>query len=181
MSKPAPCRLFMWAGGKTKMLPHYKALLPDNVHERPYVEPFAGGAALFNHLSEDVSLSGILSDLNEEIIDLYRLIRDDPEFLIESMTRRNDAGCHSPLRSANRSITNFASSIGKCRKGRRQQLYSTSLCAPASMVSGKPARPRRGAMERRLDLPHKRSTPSIPRQCKPGQGSLLAWICAPAL
>lgn len=74
--------LFMWAGGKGKMLRHYAPLLPADVARRSCVEPFAGGAALFNHLSTDRTISATLSDINAELMDLYRLVRDDPEFLI---------------------------------------------------------------------------------------------------
>jgi DNA adenine methylase len=41
-----------------------------------YIEPFVGGAAVFLHLQPHTA---ILSDSNEDLIDLYRGIRADPE------------------------------------------------------------------------------------------------------
>ena len=41
--------LFIWAGGKTKMMKHYESLFPsafDNKIES-YSEPFFGGGAMF--------------------------------------------------------------------------------------------------------------------------------------
>ena len=37
--------LFMWAGGKTKLLKHYQPYLPSYVTH--YHEPFFGGGAMF--------------------------------------------------------------------------------------------------------------------------------------
>lgn len=75
--------LFMWAGGKGRMIKYYSRILPDNLHERHYVEPFAGGAALFSHLTSRSAIESTLCDINTDLIDLYRLVRDDPETLIE--------------------------------------------------------------------------------------------------
>jgi len=77
-------RLFVWAGGKSKLIARYAPILP-NVEGRFFVEPFAGGAALFAHLSEDGAIPAILGDVNAEIIGLYRAVRDEPDRLIDSM------------------------------------------------------------------------------------------------
>jgi DNA adenine methylase len=37
--------LFMWAGGKSKMMKHYRPLMPKEI--RGYSEPFFGGGAMF--------------------------------------------------------------------------------------------------------------------------------------
>lgn len=76
----------MWAGGKSRMIQHYEALLSDGLKSLPYAEPFAGGAAMFQHIGGDARPDAILSDVNNEIIDLYRLVQSDPEFLIARMT-----------------------------------------------------------------------------------------------
>lgn len=86
MPKPASDRLFMWAGGKSKLLPHYKPLFPKDVHAQRLYEPFAGGAALFNYLSSQYPIEASLSDVNPEIIGLYHLVQKDPDFLIQQMT-----------------------------------------------------------------------------------------------
>lgn len=91
MPNPAIDRLFMWAGGKNKLITQYTPLFPQDVHERQIHEPFAGGAALFNHLASQRQISGSLSDVNDEIIGLYRMVRDNPTDLIIEMSRLQDA------------------------------------------------------------------------------------------
>lgn len=75
MTKTKP--LFMWAGGKTKMLKHYAPI------ERPvysmYVEPFFGGGAVF--LNENPKLS-IINDTNSEIMGIYSSVKKDPHAFI---------------------------------------------------------------------------------------------------
>jgi DNA adenine methylase len=78
-------RLFMWAGGKSRMIPHYLPLLGEKHHRLPYIEPFAGGAAMFQHMSGGASPKATLSDINLEIVDLYRLVKSDPQFIIKEM------------------------------------------------------------------------------------------------
>ena len=46
MSKP----LFMWAGGKNKMIKNYLPLLPEKV--TVYSEPFVGGGAMYLYVQE---------------------------------------------------------------------------------------------------------------------------------
>lgn len=53
-----------------------------------YVEPMAGGAALFWYMKSVGLLNGkevILSDVNEPVIDLYQTIRDDPESIFSPL------------------------------------------------------------------------------------------------
>ena len=47
-----------------------------------YFEPFFGGGALFFHLQP---LGAVVSDLNEDLVLLYRTIRDDVDALIEEL------------------------------------------------------------------------------------------------
>lgn len=77
----------MWAGGKSRMIPHYAPLLTEEMKSIPYAEPFAGGAAMFQYLGGNTRFNATLSDVNQEIIDLYRLVQKDPEFLIAEMTK----------------------------------------------------------------------------------------------
>ena len=42
--------LFIWAGGKTKVLKHYKDFLPSSSSFSNYYEPFFGGGAMFVHV-----------------------------------------------------------------------------------------------------------------------------------
>ena len=65
-----------WAGGKRWLAS--SSLLPVPEQFQRYIEPFVGGGAVFFQMSPDES---ILSDINSELIDLYRVIRDAPEAL----------------------------------------------------------------------------------------------------
>lgn len=76
-----------WAGGKRQLL----KILIDNcpVTFGTYFEPFVGGGALFLAIQ---SHRAVISDINEELINAYRIIKTDPERLIHSLCQRhNDA------------------------------------------------------------------------------------------
>jgi DNA adenine methylase len=75
-----------WVGGKSWLTSTLLPLLPSTVNT--YYEPFVGGGAIFWALgqSPDHQISRVvLNDCNEELIDLYRVIRDFPEDLIQEL------------------------------------------------------------------------------------------------
>jgi DNA adenine methylase len=81
-----PARPFLkWAGGKGQLLSELSKRLPSRF--RSYYEPFVGGGALFFHLAGNGLLHHeiFLSDYNQELINCYRVIRDDVEALIEAL------------------------------------------------------------------------------------------------
>lgn len=65
-----------WAGSKRKQVSRLASLWSPK-HER-YVEPFAGSACLFFELAPR---SAVLGDNNRELIETYRVVRDEPERL----------------------------------------------------------------------------------------------------
>lgn len=70
-----------WAGGKKRLLSAYDPLFP--AHFDTYHEPFLGGGAVYMYLAHTKHIErGILSDVNAELIHLYRVVRDDVERLI---------------------------------------------------------------------------------------------------
>jgi DNA adenine methylase len=79
MSKP----LFIWAGGKNKMLKHYLPIMPKQVDT--YVEPFFGGGAMFCHIVENYQPKKlVINDVNADIVRIYNSIKNDlPEFLVK--------------------------------------------------------------------------------------------------
>lgn len=80
---PAPAGPFLkWVGGKTKLLDQLVTRAPRTY--RRYFEPFLGGGALFFRLRP---ASASLSDLNAELIDCYRAIRDDVGAVIDALER----------------------------------------------------------------------------------------------
>ena len=79
MSKP----LFIWAGGKNKMLKHYLPIMPKQVDT--YVEPFFGGGAMFCHIVQNYSPKKlVINDVNADIVRIYNSIKNNlPEFLFK--------------------------------------------------------------------------------------------------
>jgi len=74
MSKP----LFMWAGGKNKMIKKYLPHMPESVKE--YSEPFFGGGAMYLYVQKTYQPEKCyISDTNEGIIEIYRSIKNNPE------------------------------------------------------------------------------------------------------
>lgn len=65
-----------WAGSKRKQLARLASFW-SAAHQR-YVEPFAGSACLFFELGPK---SAVLGDNNSELIEVYRVARDEPERL----------------------------------------------------------------------------------------------------
>lgn len=79
-----------WAGGKRRLLSELMSRLPEDWRERRYVEPFCGGAALFWALSPRPNTRhprAWLGDRNSDLIEFYKVVRDEPQKLIAA-TRR---------------------------------------------------------------------------------------------
>ena len=75
--------LFIWAGGKNKMLKHYLPIMPKQVDT--YVEPFFGGGAMFCHIVQNYQPKKlVINDVNADIVRIYNSIKNDlPEFLVK--------------------------------------------------------------------------------------------------
>ncbi len=71
-----------WAGGKRQLLPELKKRLPSNFNN--YYEVFLGGGALFFDLQVQ---NAFLNDINEELISVYKEIRDNPYKLMEELDK----------------------------------------------------------------------------------------------
>ncbi|MEA5113010.1 MAG: DNA adenine methylase [Geobacteraceae bacterium] len=66
-----------WIGGKRRLAKHILPLFPDHTC---YVEPFAGGAALF--FLKEPSEVEVLNDYNSDLVSLYRVIQHHMEEFI---------------------------------------------------------------------------------------------------
>jgi DNA adenine methylase len=76
--------LFIWAGGKNKMLKHYKPFMPEKI--KTYIEPFFGGGAMFIHIVKYYNPKHlIINDVNSDIVRIYKTIRDNHEDFIKFM------------------------------------------------------------------------------------------------
>jgi DNA adenine methylase len=84
-----------WVGGKTQLLPTIFELFPAEIHD--YYEPFlGGGSVLFALLSQikanKIKLTGTIyaSDLNENLINVYKTIQTSPTEFIEEIKKLRD-------------------------------------------------------------------------------------------
>lgn len=73
--------IIKYRGGKSKELCNFLQYIPDNYAR--YVEPFAGGAALFFHLEPE---NALINDINTRLINFYSTIRDNFELAKKELT-----------------------------------------------------------------------------------------------
>lgn len=87
-----------WAGGKSGLIPQLKQFIPKEYNT--YIEPFVGGGSMFFYLKPANSL---LSDINQELINLYIIIRDNVEDLIKDLKKhRNNKNYYYQCRESDR-------------------------------------------------------------------------------
>lgn len=87
-----------WAGGKTQLLKHLIERMPASYNQ--YVEPMIGGGALYFSIQPT---RAIISDANEDLILLYRVIQNNVEALISDLRRhQNTKEYFDSLRSQDR-------------------------------------------------------------------------------
>jgi DNA adenine methylase len=78
----SPKPIVKWAGGKSRLLSQLIPLLPADIHARRYIEPFAGGAALFFALQP---ARAILADINASLIAAYKAVQRDLESVVDQL------------------------------------------------------------------------------------------------
>ncbi len=81
--------ILKWAGGKTQLLDEISHVYPDGFGDtiRRYAEPFVGGGAvLFDVLSKFDLDEVYISDVNAELINMYLVVREHAEELIDILT-----------------------------------------------------------------------------------------------
>ncbi len=69
-----------WVGGKRQLMFELLKIMPKSYNR--YFEPFVGGGALFFELQPE---NAYISDMNEELINLYSVVRDNVYELIEDL------------------------------------------------------------------------------------------------
>jgi DNA adenine methylase len=110
-----------WAGGKNSLLLELLNRVP--VKYNRYFEPFCGGATLFFALNPE---EAYLSDVNEELINFYVVLRDNVNELIEDLkTHKNDIKYYGKLQKIDR--TKEYESWDKVKKASRF-FYLNSTC-----------------------------------------------------
>lgn len=77
-----------WVGGKSQLLSQYQQFFPQSYHN--YFEPFVGGGAVFFHLQPD---RAFLSDLNADLVNVYRCVRNQLDDLLEELEIHQERHC----------------------------------------------------------------------------------------
>lgn len=77
-----PRPFLKWAGGKSQLIQQYIPYFPKDF--KNYYEPFLGGGAIFFHLRPE---KAVLTDVNPELINAYRCVRDNLEKLISLLEK----------------------------------------------------------------------------------------------
>jgi DNA adenine methylase len=98
-----PHPVLKWAGGKRQLLPQIAKFLPTTFGT--YIEPFVGGGALFFHLKPR---DAVLIDINPELVNVYRVIKEDVQSLIASLKKHvNDSTYFYKIRDVDRDQDRF--------------------------------------------------------------------------
>ncbi|MDR1608109.1 MAG: DNA adenine methylase [Deltaproteobacteria bacterium] len=77
-----------WAGGKRQLLPEIIKVLPANLIELRYYEPFIGAGALF---LDRQPRQAIINDYNEQLTLTYKAIRDNVDELISALKEHKES------------------------------------------------------------------------------------------
>jgi DNA adenine methylase len=77
-----------WAGGKGQLLSEIEKYYPFKKGKiTKYAEPFVGGGAVLFDILSKYNLEAVyISDINAELINTYRIIRDDIDELVDMLT-----------------------------------------------------------------------------------------------
>lgn len=82
-----------WAGGKSQLIEIIRRVYPQELGSTilKYAEPFVGGGALLFDILDTYELDSIyISDTNAELINTYKILRDNADGLISFLSRYQD-------------------------------------------------------------------------------------------
>lgn len=84
---PLVLPILKWVGGKRQLLEQIVPLIPEC---STYYEPFiGGGAVLFNRQPR----KAVINDSNKELINVYRVIKEEPDELIRNLIQHKEKNC----------------------------------------------------------------------------------------
>lgn len=76
-----------WVGGKRQLMPSIVEHLPENIQGYKYIEPFIGGGAVLFSLQPQ---NAIINDFNEELINVYKVVKQSPGELIADLRKHKN-------------------------------------------------------------------------------------------
>lgn len=111
-----------WVGGKRQLLDEITPLIPKRM--TTYCEPFLGGGAVLFSIQPS---KAIVNDLNEDLITVYAVIRDDVEALIESLKKhKNTSDYFYTIRDVDRDKASYQA-LSKLERASRL-IYLNKTC-----------------------------------------------------
>lgn len=88
-----------WAGGKRQLLTEIRKHIPGDIST--YYEPFIGGGAVLFDLQPK---KAVINDANEELVNVYKVIKDDIDNLIKDLKKHvNEEDYYYEVRALDRS------------------------------------------------------------------------------
>lgn len=119
---PLVAPVVKWVGGKRQIIQDITNNLPDKC--ATYYEPFLGGGAVLFHRQPQ---KAIVNDINEELINVYIVIRDNVEELIQDLKKhQNEAEYFYEIREKDRDKEKY-SKMANIEKASRI-LYLNKTC-----------------------------------------------------
>ena len=114
-----------WVGGKRQLLPEIKKFVPKKFNT--YFEPFVGGGAVLFELQPN---QAIVNDINKELINVYSVIQNNVDELIETLSNQeeysNTSECYYKVRELDREPKKYNKLTGIERAARI--LYLNKTC-----------------------------------------------------
>ena len=90
-----------WVGGKRQLLNSIQQVLPKNIKDCQYMEPFIGGGAVLFHIQPK---NAIINDFNQELVNVYKVVRNDlEELIIDLKKHKNESEYFYRIRGLDRS------------------------------------------------------------------------------
>lgn len=111
--------VFRYPGSKWGLADWIIQHFPTDYENMVYLEPFAGSAAVF--FNKKPGMVETINDLNGDVVNLFRVLRDNPEQLIEKLQltpysreeyKLSIEPCEDPVEKARRFIVRTTQSIG---------------------------------------------------------------------
>ena len=103
LTSEIPHPFLKWAGGKRQLISQMYKYFPKNFNK--YIEPFVGGGAVLFYLKSKFS---IIIDINEELINCYKVIKNNVTELIKLLkTHKNEKDYYYKVRALDRDEEKF--------------------------------------------------------------------------
>lgn len=89
-----------WVGGKRQLISSIMEVMPKNLKNYTYVEPFIGGGAVLFHIQPKTA---IINDYNSELVNVYNVVKNNLDELIEDLKKhKNEAEYFYDIRKLDR-------------------------------------------------------------------------------